>query len=694
MNYLLHLLFFLTLFGPYLTLSLYRDDGYGQGEYVECRILNFDFVRNQIDVSLRPSRIQGDLDDDPEPQTGDVVHGFVVVTNKKGCFVRISRKVEGRSTLKEICDGFLPNPEVAFPAGRLVVGKVKNLSAVQKVGDYPKDAVRLQVDLDMRESVLLQEQENRLAFGDIIIGEKYNGTVLRVEDYGVFVQIEGSNVCGLTHVSECSDDFVKNLSVMFNPGDPVKVLVVKKDEEGQKVGFSMKASHFVHDDDSSESSVDSDMEVTTGSENEDVEMKDLTELKADTDDDEEEEEIDSDDRNLSTHLQTKVGSGNDGGASDSSDSEESDDSSSEEDETRNSNVLDTDVGFNWSASALEKTRTDIVSERPDSSDEGDSDSEDDQDDGPSKSHNSRKRQAQKRREEQETSRREMALADGTADVNPETAGDFERLLAGEPNNAELWIRYMAFHLSLADIPAARRVADKALERIEFRQEREKLNVWSALLKLEYKYGSDKTFLAAIDRACKQNNSKQVYMTACEILESDLQESSLNDPNAVARVDDLFVTMCRKHKTKKKAWLAHLQYLLRQSRHQEAHALMKRAMLSLPPYKHAETMSKFAQMEFELGSPERGRTLFDGLLVKYPKRLDMFFVYLDKEVKYGTMDHARSLLETKVEAQKLSDKQMKSLFKKWYKLEEEYGTLDSQEYVKDSARTYVSSGRKL
>jgi rRNA biogenesis protein RRP5 len=679
---------------------LRRDDTYEHGVYVECRILKFDIVRRKIDVSLRPSRIQGDLDDDPEPRTGDVVHGFVVVTNKKGCFVRMSRNVEGRSTIKEMCDGFLPNPEAAFPAGRLVVVKVKNTSFVQKQEDSSKDAVRLLVDLDMRESVLLQQQENRLVFGDISKGEKYKGTVQRVEDYGVFVQIDESNVCGLTHVSECSDDFVKNLSTLFNPGDRVKVLVVKKDEEGQKVGFSMKASHFVDDDDSSESSIDSDMK-------ENVDMETLPDPLADMDDDDdddddkienEEDENNCDDENLAKKLASKMGSENHDGdrySSDSTDSEVDDDSSSEEGANWKTKVLDTDVGFSWGPSALQTTRPDTVGGDPESSDDGDSDpdTDDDQDDGPSKSHNSRKRQAQKRREEQETSRREIALADGTADENPETAGDFERLLAGEPNNAELWIRYMAFHLSLADVPAARKVADKALERIEFRQEREKLNVWSALLNLEYKYGSDKTFVAAVDRACKQNNSKQVYLRACEILESDLKDSCLKDPNAVARVDDLFVTMCRKHKTKKKAWLAHLQYLLKQSRHQEAHALMKRAMLSLAPYKHAETMSKFAQMEFELGSPERGRTLFDGLLVRYPKRLDVLFVYLDKEVKYGTIDHARSILETKVQESKLSDKQMKSLFKKWYKLEEDHGTEDSRDHVKESARTYVSSGRK-
>ena len=96
------------------------------------------------------------------------------------------------------------------------------------------------------------------------------------------------------------------------------------------------------------------------------------------------------------------------------------------------------------------------------------------------------------------------------------------------------------------------------------------------------------------------------------------------------------------------------------------------------------------MEFEHGSPERGRTLFDGLLVKLPKRLDLFFIYLDKECKYGKIAHARSMLEKKVNERKLSDRQMKSVFKKWYRIEEEHGTDETQEHVKDSARAYVQT----
>jgi rRNA biogenesis protein RRP5 len=203
------------------------------------------------------------------------------------------------------------------------------------------------------------------------------------------------------------------------------------------------------------------------------------------------------------------------------------------------------------------------------------------------------------------------------------------------------------YLSLAYIPSARAVADKALGRIEFHQEREKLNVWTALLTLEHKYGNDGSLQATVDRACNNNNPKQVYLHVCEILEKFL----LSSPGSVKRANEMFTKMCKKFKSKKKVWLAHLQYLLKQSRHQEAHALLKRALLSLAPYKHAESMSKFAQLEFEFGSPSRDRTVFDGILLNHPKRLDLFFVYLDKEVKFGSVDNARTLLERKVEERK-------------------------------------------
>jgi rRNA biogenesis protein RRP5 len=662
------------------------DSSFPHGKFMSVRVLKSIPGQSIVDVSKRSSRIEGDLDEDEAPEVGDMVNGYVVHTNKSGCFVRLARHVQGRVILKELCDGFLPDPVVSFPTGRLVVGKVKAVSKAQKKSKKATDPFKIQVDLDMRESTLLEDQ-NKLKFDDIEIGKKYKGTVTRVEQYGVFVRIENSDVSGLVHKSECSDNYIKNLEKLFDPGDLVKILVVKKETEEKRIGFSMKASHFEDDEDSDASSIGD----STSDEEGDHDMMDM--------DDKEDDGLASDDDNLVSKLaKIQKGEGDDGSEdkSSSEDDSEGDSDSDEKPETKtrskDKKKIDTDVGFDWGPShstAAGKSKDDDSS-----SDDSDSDSDDDDADAKS-AHKSKKKQAQRRREEKEITRRETALADGTADENPETAADFERLIAGNPNSSEIWIRYMAFHLSLADIPSARAVAERAFGKIEFRQEKEKLNVWTALLTLEHKYGNEDSLQATADRACQHNNPKQVYLRVCEILEKDAEATS--SPDSVAKADAMFTKMCKKFKSKKKVWIAHLQYLLKLSRHQEAHALLKRALMSLASYKHAETMTKFAQLEFEFGSAERARTVFGGILLKYSKRLDLFFVYLDKEVKFGKIEAARAMLEKKVRPSegenKLSDKQMKSLFKKWYRIEEQHGDKETQERVKDIARAYVQQGNK-
>ena len=601
-----------------------------------------------MEVSLRESRREGDLDLDPEPEVGDIVQGFVIDTNKKGCFMRLARHIEGRATLKELADGFLPDPAASFPTGRLVAAKVKAKTTVRKNSQR-----KLLVDLDLRESSLAGGANKNIGFDEIEIGGKYRATVSRIEDYGVFVRIENSALSGLAHKSECSDSFVKNLASMYTPGDVVKVVCLKKDEEKRNVGFGLKPSYFNDEDsDAMESDSDSDVEM------------------------DEENGLQSDDENFVAKLAADVGNESSSRESvesdDDSNEAESDDDAIENKETSHE-PMETDVGFDWDGDQVKRE----VSDDEESDDSLSSDDEGEQ----KSSHKSRRKQAQRRREEEEISRREQALADGTADDNPETPADFERLLASSPNSSETWIRYMAFHLTLADVSAARKVAERAFERIEFREEREKLNVWCALLKLEQKYGTRGTFDEAVARACQHNNPKQVYLRVGEMLASD----------SVEQANEHFEKMCSKFRGKKQAWLAYMSFLLQNNRSSEALIVSKRAMKSLPKYKHLETMSRFAQLVYEYGSTEQARTLFDGLLNKYPKRLDLLNVYIDKEVKHGDWSHARELCRQVAEGLKglkLSDKQMKSVFQKWFGLEEQYGDEESQEAVKDAARAYV------
>lgn len=78
-----------------------------------------------------------------------------------------------------------------------------------------------------------------LKFEDLKEGMVLNGTVRNVIDFGAFVDI-GVKHDGLVHISELSENYVKNPSHVVSIGDIVKVKVIKIDNDRQKVSLSMK----------------------------------------------------------------------------------------------------------------------------------------------------------------------------------------------------------------------------------------------------------------------------------------------------------------------------------------------------------------------------------------------------------------------------------------------------------------------
>ncbi len=76
-------------------------------------------------------------------------------------------------------------------------------------------------------------------FEDLREGQILTGTVRNIVDFGVFVDV-GVKHDGLVHISEMSENFVKNPSDIVSVGDIVKVKVIDIDKERQKVKLSMK----------------------------------------------------------------------------------------------------------------------------------------------------------------------------------------------------------------------------------------------------------------------------------------------------------------------------------------------------------------------------------------------------------------------------------------------------------------------
>lgn len=75
---------------------------------------------------------------------------------------------------------------------------------------------------------------------EIEVGSTLEGTIRSVQSYGAFVDL-GASTDGLLHVSEMSDDFVKDANDLFKVGDSVSVRVKGVNIEKGQVALSCKS---------------------------------------------------------------------------------------------------------------------------------------------------------------------------------------------------------------------------------------------------------------------------------------------------------------------------------------------------------------------------------------------------------------------------------------------------------------------
>lgn len=105
------------------------------------------------------------------------------------------------------------------------------------VGDLLKPGRDLRDSFDA--PVLRQDV---LDLKDLKIGQKLEGVVRNVVDFGAFVDI-GIHEDGLIHISQMSKQFIKHPSQVVSVGDLVTVWVYKIDLEREKVNLSLLAPH-------------------------------------------------------------------------------------------------------------------------------------------------------------------------------------------------------------------------------------------------------------------------------------------------------------------------------------------------------------------------------------------------------------------------------------------------------------------
>lgn len=126
------------------------------------------------------------------------------------------------------------------PATHVGSGKLRN---IEKYVGQPLQLKVIEIDRERKKVVLSnrQAEEERRAsakeniFSDVKPGDKLEGTVRRLTDYGAFVDLGG--VDGLLHISEMSWARINHPKEMFKEGQKIEVMVLRLDPSAGKISL-------------------------------------------------------------------------------------------------------------------------------------------------------------------------------------------------------------------------------------------------------------------------------------------------------------------------------------------------------------------------------------------------------------------------------------------------------------------------
>lgn len=116
---------------------------------------------------------------------------------------------------------------------------VRNVEDVVKAGEQVTVYV-LKVDKDNNRIALSLVKPPLMGWDELAEGQVVTGTVVRLEKFGVFVEI-GAERPGMIHVSELASGYVNSPSDVVKVGDEVKAQIIKLNRKKRRIDMSLKA---------------------------------------------------------------------------------------------------------------------------------------------------------------------------------------------------------------------------------------------------------------------------------------------------------------------------------------------------------------------------------------------------------------------------------------------------------------------
>ncbi|MEW6717059.1 MAG: S1 RNA-binding domain-containing protein [Chloroflexota bacterium] len=150
------------------------------------------------------------------------VTGKVVKTTLAGAFVDISMDMPGIIHISQLKKGPVKSVDEVVKIGQEVTAWVRR---VNRKNEFVELTLIEPLDLEWR---------------DIKNGMTVKGQVIRIENYGVLVDI-GAARPALIHISELTHDYIRSPKDIINVGDEVEAKVIKVNRNSKQIRLSLKA---------------------------------------------------------------------------------------------------------------------------------------------------------------------------------------------------------------------------------------------------------------------------------------------------------------------------------------------------------------------------------------------------------------------------------------------------------------------
>jgi polyribonucleotide nucleotidyltransferase len=148
-----------------------------------------------------------------------------------------------------------PREEISAYAPRIVSTQIKVDKIKDVIGPGGKminkiiDETGVKIDIEEDGQVLIYSTDNDKAqqalemvedvVREVEVGEIYYGEVVRLMNFGAFVDLGVGDKEGLLHISKISKERIKNIEDVLHVGDKVTVKVIEIDDQG-RINLSMK----------------------------------------------------------------------------------------------------------------------------------------------------------------------------------------------------------------------------------------------------------------------------------------------------------------------------------------------------------------------------------------------------------------------------------------------------------------------